>query len=70
MSVLTLSSFLRCVCVCVCPGTIYVCALTLAVMGLKMGKALMEHLEAAKQAGKLPDVLVTDGLTSVGAMHV
>lgn len=34
-------------------------------MGLKMGKALVAHLEAAKEAGTLPDVLVTDGLTSV-----
>lgn len=34
--------------------------------GLKMGAALLKHLEAAKEAGSLPDVIVTDGLTSAG----
>jgi hypothetical protein len=36
-----------------------------AVLGLKMGTALIEYLQAAKEAGTMPDVLVTDGLTSV-----
>jgi hypothetical protein len=30
-----------------------------------MGAALIEYLQAAKEAGNMPDVLVTDGLTSV-----
>lgn len=36
-----------------------------SVLGLKMGAALCDYLAAAKQAGTLPDVIVTDGLTSV-----
>jgi hypothetical protein len=36
-----------------------------------MGSELIKHLEAAKAAGTLPDVIVTDGLTSVsGAVAV
>lgn len=37
------------------------------MLGLKMGAALCDYLAAAKQAGTLPDVIITDGLTSAGS---
>lgn len=48
----------------------YAAAWCLAVIGLKMGAALLKHLEAAKEAGSLPDVIVTDGLTSVSPSNL
>ena len=48
-----------------CPLLLLPLPASCAVLGYKMGSGLIKHLEACKAAGTLPDVIVTDGLTSV-----
>lgn len=43
------------------------CGVCCAVLGTKMGHALYDYLQAAKDAGAIPSVIVTDGLTSVSS---